>query len=192
VSGKKGQITNKKGQLVIISGPSGSGKTTICDRLKENLCIQQSVSYTTRKPRGAEKNGIDYHFINKTRFIKLIEEEKLIEYAEYCGFLYGTPIEPVEEAIKNGRTFILAIDVQGALQVKRKISNMISIFIMPPGDEVLQLRLEKRLTDNKASMQKRLKLAKEELKYSKYYDYCVINDQLDDTIERIKRIINIP
>jgi guanylate kinase len=191
VSSKTDQDVNKKGRLVIISGPSGSGKTTICNQLMENSRIRRSISYTTREPREGEKEGIDYHFIKKSEFEKLIDENKLVEYAEYCGSLYGTPVEPIKEAVKNGKIFILAIDVKGALQVMKKISEVTSIFIMPPDDETLRQRLRKRLTDSDVDIHKRLELANEELKYSKHYDFCVVNDQLDDTVKKIKGFLNL-
>ncbi len=185
------QDVNKKGRLVIISGPSGSGKTTICNQLMENSRIRRSISYTTREPREGEKEGIDYHFTKKSEFEKLIDENKLVEHAEYCGSLYGTPVEPIKEAIKNGKIFILAIDVKGALQVMKKISEVTSIFIMPPDDETLRQRLRERLTDSDIDIHKRLELANEELKYSKHYDFCVVNDQLDDTVKKIKGFLNL-
>ncbi len=191
VSSKTDQDVNKKGRLVIISGPSGSGKTTICNQLMENSRIRRSISYTTREPREGEKEGIDYHFAKKSEFEKLIDEDKLVEYAEYCGSLYGTPVEPIKEAIKNGKLFILTIDVKGALQVMKKISEVTSIFIMPPDDETLRQRLRERLTDSDVDINKRLKRANEELKYSKHYDFCVVNDQLDDTVKKIKGFLNL-
>jgi guanylate kinase len=191
VSSKTDRDVNKKGRLVIISGPSGSGKTTICNQLMENSRIRRSISYTTREPREGEKEGIDYHFTKKSEFEKLIDEDKLVEYAEYCGSLYGTPVEPIKEAIKNGKIFILAIDVKGALQVMKKISEVTSIFIMPPDDETLRQRLMERLTDSDVDIHKRLELANEELKYSKHYDFCVVNDQLDDAVKKIKEFLNL-
>ncbi len=191
VSGKTGRDANKKGRLVIISGPSGSGKTTICKQLLQNSRIKRSVSYTTREPREGEKEGTDYHFIKKGEFEKLIDENKLAEYAEYCGSLYGTPIEPIKEAIENGKIFILAIDVKGALQIMSKISDVTSIFIMPPDDKTLRQRLRERLTDSDMDIQERLELANEELKFSKHYDFCVVNDQLEDTVKKIRGILNL-
>ena len=129
----------EKGKLVIISGPSGSGKTSICKLLTKNHKIKQSVSYTTRKPREGERDGIEYCFIEKSEFEKLIEEDKLIEYAEYCGYLYGTSVSTIKEAIENKEILILAIDVKGALQVIDKIPEAISIFINAPDDETLKL-----------------------------------------------------
>lgn len=181
----------EKGKLVIISGPSGSGKTSICKLLTRNHKIKQSVSYTTRKPREGERDGIEYCFIEKSEFEKLIEEDKLIEYAEYCGYLYGTSVSTIKGAIENKEILILVIDVKGALQVIDKMPEAISIFIMSPDDETLKLRLKNRLTDNDTVIDKRFIVAKEEMENSKYYDYCVINDRLDDAVKEIERILNL-
>ena len=181
----------EKGKLVIISGPSGSGKTSICKLLTKNHKIKQSVSYTTRKPREGERDGIEYCFIEKSEFEKLIEEDKLIEYAEYCGYLYGTSVSTIKEAIENKEILILAIDVKGALQVIDKMPEAISIFIMAPDDKTLKLRLKNRLADNDTVIDKRFIVAKEEMGNSKYYDYCVINDRLDDAVKEIEGILNL-
>jgi guanylate kinase len=181
----------KKGKLVIISGPSGSGKTSICKILGKNPKIKQSVSYTTRKPRGDERDGIEYCFIEKNEFEKLIDENKFIEYAEYCGYLYGTPVALIKEAIDSEEILILAIDVKGALQIMEGMPEAISIFIMAPDDETLKLRLKNRLTDDGSVIDKRFIVAKEEIEYSKYYDYCVINDRLDDAVKEIEGILNL-
>ena len=181
----------EKGKLVIISGPSGSGKTSICNLLAKNPKIKQSVSYTTRKPRDGERDGIEYCFIEKSEFKKLVDENKFIEYAEYCGCLYGTSVTTIKEAIDNEEILILAIDVKGALQVIDKMPEAISIFINAPDDETLKLRLKNRLTDDDAVIDKRFIVAKEEMEYSKYYDYCVINDKLDDAVKEIEGILNL-
>ena len=181
----------EKGKLVIISGPSGSGKTSICKLLTKNHKIKQSVSYTTRKPREGEKDGIEYCFIEKSEFKKLVDENKFIEYAEYCGCLYGTSVTTIKEAIDNEEILILAIDVKGALQVIDKMPEAISIFINAPDDETLKLRLKNRRTDDDAVIDKRFIVAKEEMEYSKYYDYCVINDKLDDAVKEIEGILNL-
>ncbi len=181
----------KKGKLVIISGPSGSGKTSICKILTKNPEIKQSISYTTRKPRDGEINGIEYCFIEKSEFEKLIEEDKLIEYAEYCGYLYGTPVASVKEAIDNEEILILAIDVKGALQIMDKMPEAISIFIKAPDDETLKLRVKNRHSDNDSVIDKRFTVAREEMEHSKCYDYCVINDRLDDTVKEIEGILNL-
>lgn len=181
----------ERGKLVIISGPSGSGKTSICKILTKNPKVKQSVSYTTRKPRDSERDGIEYCFIEKREFEKLIEEDKFLEYAEYCGYLYGTPVALIKEAIDNKEILILAIDVKGALQVIDKMPEAISIFINAPDDETLKLRLKNRLTDDDSAIDKRFIVAKKEMEYSKYYDYCVINDRLDDAVKEIEGILNI-
>ena len=181
----------EKGKLVIISGPSGSGKTSICNLLAKNPKIKQSVSYTTRKPRDGERDGIEYCFIEKSEFKKLVDENKFIEYAEYCGCLYGTSVTTIKEAIDNEEILILAIDVKGALQVIDKMPEAISIFINAPDDETLKLRLKNRLTEDDAVIDKRFIVAKEEMEYSKYYDYCVINDKLDDAVKEIEGILNL-
>ena len=181
----------EKGKLVIISGPSGSGKTSICNLLAKNPKIKQSVSYTTRKPRDGERDGIEYCFIEKSEFEKLVDENRFIEYAEYCGYLYGTSVSTIKEAIDNKEILILAIDVKGALQVIDKMPEAISIFINAPDDETLKLRLKNRRTDDDAVIDKRFIVAKEEMEYSKYYDYCVINDKLDDAVKEIEGILNL-
>ena len=181
----------EKGKLVIISGPSGSGKTSICNLLTKNPKIKQSVSYTTREPRDGERNGIEYCFIEKSEFEKLVDENKFIEYAEYCGYLYGTPVALIKEAIDNEEILILAIDVKGALQVMDKMPEAISIFIKAPDDETLKLRLKNRRTDDDSVIEKRFIVAKGEMEYSKYYDCCVINDRLDDAVKEIEGILNL-
>jgi len=181
----------KKGKLVIISGPSGSGKTSICNKLTKNPKIKRSVSYTTRKPRDGERDGVDYCFVERSEFEKIIKEDKFVEYAEYCGNLYGTPIDPIKDVIDSGRVFILAIDVKGALQVMKKIPEAISIFILAPDDETLQLRLRNRLTDDEDVINKRFEIAKEEMKYAKHYNYCVINYSLDIAAKEIESILKV-
>ena len=181
----------EKGKLVIISGPSGSGKTSICNILTNNPKVSQSVSYTTRKPRDGERDGVEYFFIEKSEFEKLIKENKFIEYAEYCGYLYGTSVSTINEAIDKEDILILAIDVKGALQVMDKMPEAISIFIEAPDDETLKLRLKKRLTDDDAVIEERFTVAREEMEYSKHYDYCVVNDKLDDAVKEIEGILNL-
>ncbi len=181
----------KKGRLVIISGPSGSGKTTICNKLTENPEIKQSVSYTTRKPRDGERDGEDYCFVERSEFEKFIKEDKFIEYAEYCGNYYGTPFDPVIEIIDNEGILILAIDVKGALQVMKKVPEAITIFIVAPDDETLKLRLKNRQADDDDVINKRFKIAKEEMEYSDHYDYCVVNNRLDVVVKEIKGILKV-
>ncbi len=181
----------KNGRLVIISGPSGSGKTSICNKLTRNPKIKRSVSYTTRLPRDGEKEGIDYCFVERSEFDRFINENKFIEFAEYCGNLYGTPVCPIRGVTDSESIFILAIDVKGALQVMKKIPDVISIFIMAPDDETLKLRLRNRHSDNEDVINERVRIAKEEMEFTKYYNYCVINNSLDVAVKEIESILNV-
>ena len=184
-------VNKKSSNLVIISGPSGSGKTSICNELTKNPKVKQSISYTTRKPRNDETDGVDYCFVEKSEFEKLIKEDKFIEHAEYCGHLYGTPIGPIREVADANRIFLLAIDVKGAMQVMKKRPNAVYIFINAPDDETLKQRLSSRLTEDNEIINKRFKAAKEEMEAGKYYDYCVINDRLDETVKEIEGILQM-
>ena len=184
-------INNKSCGLVVISGPSGSGKTSICNELTKNPKVKQSVSYTTRKPRDGEREGIDYCFVERSEFERLIKEDKFIEHAEYCDNLYGTPIEPIKEVIDDNKIYLLTIDVKGGMQIMKKMPDAIYIFIMAPDDETLKRRLTGRLTEDDDVINKRFMIAKEEMKSSKYYDYCVINDRLDDAVNEIESILQI-
>jgi guanylate kinase len=184
-------VNKKSCSLVVISGPSGSGKTSICNELTKNPKVRQSVSYTTRSPRDGEKEGIDYCFVERDDFERLIKENKFIEYAEYCGHLYGTPIGPIREVFDEKIIFLLAIDVKGAMQIMKKRPDAIYIFIMAPDDETLKHRLKNRLTEDDNIINKRFMVAREEMKSSKYYDYCVINDKLDDAVKEIEGILQI-
>ncbi|MDR4505799.1 MAG: guanylate kinase [Candidatus Scalindua sp.] len=182
---------NETGRLIILSGPSGSGKTTLCKQLMRDLRVKRSVSVTTREPREGEQDGVDYHFITKRIFENLIKEDKLLEYAEYCGSYYGTPLEPVKEAIKKGELFILAIDVKGALQVMEKVSDTTSIFVMAPDKVILRQRLEGRVTDSEMEINKRVEQSENELRYRDRYDYCIVNDKLEVAVNEIKKILGL-
>lgn len=181
-------VNKKNCGLVVISGPSGSGKTSICSELTKNPKIKQSISYTTRKPREGERDGIDYCFVERSKFEQLIREDKFIEYAEYCGNLYGTPVASLKESADKNEILILAIDVKGALQIMEKMPEAISIFIVVPDDETLKNRLKNRLTDDDAVINERFLIAREEMRYRRFYDYCVVNDKLEDTIREIEGI----
>ena len=184
-------VDKKSSNLVIISGPSGSGKTSICNELTKCQKVKQSISYTTRKPRDGEIEGVDYCFVERSEFDKLVNEDKFIEHAEYCGNLYGTPVGPVSDVSDDGSIFILAIDVKGAMQVMKRRPDAIYIFIMAPDDETLKQRLKNRLTEDDEIINKRFLAAKEEMEASKHYDYCVINDRLDDAVKEIEEILQI-
>jgi len=181
---------NLKGLLIVISAPSGTGKTTLCHMLlKEFPKMEFSVSYTTRKPRPNEKDGVDYHFVTKEQFLKMVEEGDFLEWAEVYGNLYGTSKSQVLKALEEGKDVLLDIDPQGALQVKKNFPEAVLIFVLPPSLKELEKRLRKRGTDDEATIEKRLKVARKELQTALKYDYLVVNDELNLAFNALKSII---
>ncbi len=178
------------GLLIVVSGPSGSGKGTVLKKVIDNNDdIILSVSSTTRTPRKNEIDGVDYNFISKDEFEKLINNNEIIEYALYCENYYGTPKKYIEESCKIGNNVILEIDVQGALQIKEKYPESILIFIMPPSLNELENRLKNRNTEDEISIKNRVRTAINEIKISDKYDYIVINDDIDKCSMDIENII---
>jgi guanylate kinase len=182
---------SEKGILFIISAPSGSGKSTLVANLLHKVPnLTFSVSYTTRQPRGNETEGIEYHFVTEKDFEAMIAEDQFIEYAKVFDKYYGTANRKVEEALFAGRDVVLDIDTEGAAQVKKKIPESVSIFIMPPSYAALKTRLEKRKSDNEEIIIKRLSWASQvEIYRFRNYDYVVINEDLDLSLELLKSII---
>ncbi len=182
---------NDRGLLVVISGPSGVGKSSVRKALfeidKNNLTY--SISMTTRKPRPDEKNGVDYFFVSKEEFKKRIEENKFLEYAEFCENFYGTPEDEVEKMLAQGKEVILEIDVVGALQVMEKVRDAVFIFIVPPTPDAIAERLKKRATDSCDKIALRLSKAKKEYELAYKYDYIVVNDEINNAADRIMAII---
>lgn len=179
----------KKGMLVIISGPSGSGKGTVVKQLeRDDLAL--SISMTTREPRPGEIDGRDYFFCTKEEFIQARNNGELLEHAEFVGNMYGTPKRYVEDQINQGRAVILEIDVEGALQVKKKFEDSISIFLMTPSFAILADRLKNRKTEDIDTIRRRIRRAKSEIEYIERYDYLVVNDQVDQTVARLHTIID--
>jgi guanylate kinase len=177
-------------RVFIISAPSGSGKTTLVERLLAEVSgLLFSVSYTTRPPRGQEQNGREYCFVSRGEFHSMVEGEKLLEWAEVFGNCYGTARHFLDDARRAGKDLLLDIDVQGAAQVKEKIPEAVSIFILPPSREILEYRLRHRSQDSEEVIRKRLLDAGREIYGYDKYDYILINDRLDISAERLKAIV---
>ena len=180
----------KKGIIVVVSGFSGAGKGTIMKELMkryENYAL--SISATTRKPREGEVEGREYFFKTVDQFEKMIEENQLIEYARYVENYYGTPRAYVEEQLEQGKDVILEIEIQGALKIKDKFPDTLLLFVMPPSPQVLKERLTGRGTEDEAAIASRLKRAAEEAEGVEQYDYIVVNEDLNECVERTHEII---
>jgi guanylate kinase len=180
-----------RGHIFVISGPSGVGKSTICDQLIKQLDdVYLSVSTTTREKKAGEEDGKHYHFIDRAEFERQIAAGNFIEYAEVFGNLYGTPKDKLEQALNNGKTVILEIDVQGAQQVKRLYPDAKLIFVLPPKHNELQKRINGRGRDDEKDVEKRLQRAGIEIAAAwQHYEYMVINEDLPQAIEEIIQII---
>ena len=170
----------KKGRLFILSGPSGVGKGTLRRVLFEKVPgLSYSISCTTRKPREGEIDGVQYRFLDETVFESYISAGKFLEWARVHGHLYGTLRSDVETELEKGRHVVLEIDVQGALQVKEKFPGSIMVFVVPPDLEELEKRLSGRGTEKSETLKTRLRNAKEEIAFSRSYDYVVVNDKIE-------------
>jgi guanylate kinase len=181
----------QQGKLVIISGPSGVGKTTICKEVAKRTGAVQSISMTTRPKAENEVDGTEYIFVSREDFEKQIEQGRFLEYAEVFGNLYGTPKEPVDKALKEGKTIILQIDVQGAKQIKKIYPEALTIFILPPNQRELANRLTERSRDTVETMEQRLDGASIEIAAAwQYYENMVINDELEQAISEVIQIVN--
>jgi guanylate kinase len=193
------------GLLFIISAPSGSGKSTLTNELLRSVPgLQFSISYTTRRPRGSEQNGREYFFIEKDEFLRMVQAGEFLEYACVFGDYYGTSVRFLREAQAAGKDLVLDIDVQGAMQVKQKFPQAVSVFILPPSREELEKRLlrrsesekrfegpERRRSDPERQeiIQRRLRAAAQEIANFSNYDYILVNDQLEESIDRLKAIV---
>ncbi len=177
-----------RGELVIISGPSGVGKSTVCHRLCRAIPAEFSVSVTTRPPRPGEIEAQDYHYISHDEFNRLREADGLIEWAEVYGNWYGTPAAPVKAALASGRVSILEIDIHGCRQVREKLPEARTFFLLPPTPEEQKRRITGRQTDRADAIRERLSKADGEIRFaieSDCYDEFIINDDLDETVQRI-------
>ena len=182
---------SKKGILAVVSGFSGAGKGTLMKALLKQYQEQYalSISATTRKPREGEAHGREYFFLTVEEFQNMIAEDALIEHACYVGNYYGTPRSYVEEQMAAGRDVILEIEIQGALEVKKKFPDTLLLFVTPPSATVLEERLRGRGTETEEVIQDRLKRASEEAMYMEQYDYILVNDTLETCVEQMHQLI---
>lgn len=182
------------GDLFIVTSPSGGGKTTIIRKVMEaaaehGWASSFSVSHTTRPPREGERDGVDYYFVDRPTFLAMVERGEFLEWAEYVGNLYGTSRAAVEAWRAQGVDVFLDIEVQGAEQVRQRVPEAISIFILPPSLAVLRQRLEGRGKDAPALIEKRICMAFREITQYSRFDYVIINDRLQDSVEALKAIV---
>ncbi len=180
--------------LIILIAPSGGGKSTVLRQVMQRrdedaIPIVYSISYTTRQPRGKEENGVDYFFVGRDEYDRLLAEKRFLEHAEVHGNMYGTSRDYVTGQLVEGRHVILDIDVQGALAVMRSGLPMVTIFMIPPDLATLKDRLEKRGTDSKETIGLRLENAKMEMEHLNHFDYLVVNDDLEKAITEVESII---
>ncbi|HSQ84408.1 MAG TPA: guanylate kinase [Desulfobacterales bacterium] len=185
------ELKPKHGHLFIISAPSGAGKTTIAKAVLQkfkDMCY--SISYTTRKPRAEERDGVDYHFVSKQDFKNGIKKARWAEWAEVYGNYYGTSAEFIEKKLSSGCDILLDIDVQGTLQILKHHPDSVTVFILPPSINALRKRLEMRGSDSQAVIEKRLINAKKEMAQKKMYRHIIVNDELSAAIDEICAIFN--
>jgi guanylate kinase len=178
------------GQLFVFSAPSGAGKSTIVRALRNRIeDLGYSISHTSRRPRSTEKDGIDYHFVDRETFSRMIEAEAFLEWAEVYDDFYGTSFSSVNEQTDSGLDVLLDLDTQGARNVKRHFENSALIYVLPPSLEVLEKRLRDRDTDDESVIKTRMEKASNEIKNCMWYDYIIINEELEEATREAHSII---
>ncbi|MDK2973549.1 MAG: guanylate kinase [Candidatus Sumerlaeota bacterium] len=183
-------LVNRKGILFVVSAPSGGGKSTILKALRQqDPGLSYSISVTTRKARGDERDGIEYHFRTVEEFEALIAENAFVEYAKVHGNYYGTLKSEVDRRTENGADVLLDIDVQGSLNLKQQRPDTVMIFVLPPSIATLERRLRGRGLDDDDAIALRLQNARNEVRFARHYDYVLVNRELDDTIDGVRQII---
>ena len=176
--------------VYIISAPSGSGKSTLVDKVRQIVPnLDFSISYTTRQPRGNEQNGREYFFASREQFQEMVRRDEFLEYADVFGNCYGTAKNVLRQAEERGKDLLLDIDVQGAEQIKAKLPSALSIFIMPPDRKTLEARLRKRSLDAEEVIQRRLVTASREIENYEKYDYILVNDRLEESVDALTAIL---
>ena len=180
----------RRGRLFVVSAPSGAGKTTVVERLIGQVPgVRRSRSFTSRRARPGEADGVDYHFVSRDRFEAMIAGGQFLEWAEYAGNLYGTSVVDTERELEQGTDLVLVIEVQGARQVRRHRRSSVLVFLLPPSAEALETRLRSRSEDSEEQIRRRLEVAREELRAVPEYDYVVVNDTVDACVEHLHAII---
>lgn len=183
-------MTTDAGLLIVVSGPSGAGKGTICAALREKFPnIHYSISMTTRQPRKGEVDGVNYYFADNARFEQLLAEDAFLEHAKVYDHYYGTPKKYVYGQLEKGEHVMLEIDIQGAMQVKKRYPQGVFIYVVPPSRDVLEKRLRGRQTDSEEVIEGRLAKAREELDWIGQYDYLIVNDDLDTAIANATAVL---
>jgi len=184
-------VEKEKGLLIVLSGPSGVGKGTVRKAIFQDPDVDfvYSISVTSRKKRRGEVDGVDYFFKTREEFEEMIKNDELLEYTQYVGNYYGTPIKFVKETLESGKDVFLEIEVEGAKQVREKFPDGLFIFLIPPSFRELEKRIRRRGTESDELIQSRLAVAREELKMMSLYDYVVENDRVENAVKKIKAIV---
>jgi guanylate kinase len=182
--------SSRRGRLFVVSAPSGAGKTTVVERLIQRMPdLKRSRSYTSRRARPGEADGVDYNFVSRERFEAMVAGGQFLEWAEYSGNLYGTAVVDTDRELETGADLVLVIDVQGARQVRRHHKSSVLVFLLPPSFEKLEARLRSRGEDSEAQIRQRLETARQEVAAVPEYDYVVINDEIDACVEQLRAVV---